>query len=234
MRSLTELTEVDEPAWPTIMAEISESPLTVKTLPADEEHGSACLHWLQVTARSPLGAMALHCGGILLDHGWVRIYGGATDFPSLRSVNGISDDDATPPSGSLVVGHDVLGGVFSLNGMDSQAWGRGAPGEIAYFAPDSLRWESLGAGYGAWLSWLLSGRTNQFYQDLRWPGWETESAAVGLTEGLSVVPFLWSKEGRQDLSATSRRAVPMHEVLGMSSDVSQQFDGADPGFLGLL
>ncbi|MFF7206205.1 DUF2625 family protein [Streptomyces sp. NPDC008141] len=52
-------------------------------------------------------------------------------------------------------------------------------------------------------------------------------------QGLSFFPPLWSAEARQDLSATSRRAVPMAELHGVSCDSCLQLDGTDPGFLGV-
>ncbi|MFE7040031.1 hypothetical protein P6B95_41940 [Streptomyces atratus] len=45
---------------------------------------------------------------------------------------------------------------------------------------------------------------------------------------------MWSAEARQDIAATSRRAVPMTELLGIAQDSIRQFDGADPGFLGVV
>ncbi|MGC9381467.1 hypothetical protein [Streptomyces sp. MH13] len=53
-------------------------------------------------------------------------------------------------------------------------------------------------------------------------------------QGLSFFPPLWSAEAQQNLSAASRRAVPMAELLGVSRDSCLQFDGADPGFLGVI
>ncbi|NUS10994.1 MAG: DUF2625 family protein, partial [Streptomyces sp.] len=142
-------------------------------------------------------------------------------------------DPAWQPGAGLVIAHDVLGGVFTLNGGSPRETGRpGEPGEILYFAPDALRWEALGAGHSAWLSWILSGGIHEFYESLRWDGWRDEVAALDGRQGLSFFPPLWSAEARQDLSATSRRAVPMAELLGLSRDACRQFDDADPGFLG--
>jgi hypothetical protein len=60
------------------------------------------------------------------------------------------------------------------------------------------------------------------------PAWE--AAALAFSQGISVIPRLWSREGG-NLAATSRRAVPMREVLGVAADFARQ-SGADPGFLG--
>lgn len=90
----------------------------------------------------------------------------------------------------------------------------------------------LDMGYSAWVSWLLSGRLKGFYQGLRWPGWREEASTLDFSEGISVYPFPRSAEARADLAATSRRAVPMCEILGVAADFARQMGPADPGLLG--
>ncbi|CAG6393643.1 conserved hypothetical protein [Actinacidiphila cocklensis] len=153
----------------------------------------------------------------------------------MGQVNGFpaAFDPAWHPAAGLVVGHDVVGGVFTLNGHDPAAVGRpGAPGQMTYFAPDTLAWEALEMGHSAWVSWLLSGRLETFYDGLRWPGWREEAAALVPSQGITVYPFLWSKEAHADLAATSRRAVPMREVLGVAVDFAKRMGPDDPGFIG--
>ncbi|MFG3258748.1 DUF2625 family protein [Streptomyces sp. NPDC048172] len=246
MREIEELINVDDPAWPHFLQELSATDVPVEVLPADAGTAHATLLQLQVSARSNLGGFVLNCGGLLVDGGWLRIFGspggtgtgtgsGSGGVPGLAEVNGMpaAFDPAWQPEAGLVVAHDVLGGVFAVNGGDPGAAGRpGGPGEMVYFAPDALGWEPLGAGHSAWLSWLFSGGIQKFYESLRWDGWRTEVAALDGRQGLSVQPPLWSAEARQDLAATSRRAVPMAELLGISRDSRRQIDGADPGFLG--
>ncbi|MCX5356878.1 DUF2625 family protein [Streptomyces mirabilis] len=89
-------------------------------------------------------------------------------------------------------------------------------------------------GHSVWISWMLSGRLEKFYEGLRWPGWREEAAALSFSQGISVIPFLWSQEAQADLAATSRRAVPMREVLGVAADFAQQMGPVDPGFLGAV
>ncbi|MFI2205338.1 DUF2625 domain-containing protein [Streptomyces sp. NPDC020192] len=240
MRDIDELTRVDDPAWPELRQAFAGSAVPVRVLPADADAGRRCLTQLQVTARSTLGALALHCGGLVLDDGWVRVYGAgsaADRMPGLGRVNGFPadpDPDWYPVHG-LVVGHDVLGGVFCLNGHDPARAGRpGVPGQMTYFAPDTLEWEALDMGHSAWVSWLLSGRLETFYDGLRWPGWREEAAALDLAQGITVFPFLWTEEAHADLAGTSRRAVAMREVLGVAADSARQLGAGDPGFLGDL
>jgi hypothetical protein len=129
-----------------------------EVLPPDRDLGRASMHQLQVTARSYVGALVLHCGGLLVDDGWLRVFGSpvggaAPETPTLARVNQFPEvfDPAWRPGPGLVVAHDVLGGVFALNGATPARAGRpGAPGEVVYFAPDSLRWEALGVGHSTW------------------------------------------------------------------------------------
>ncbi|UED85460.1 DUF2625 family protein [Streptomyces profundus] len=243
-RGLEELTEVSEPAWPELVSKVSSAPLPVEIVPADPALGRATLLQLQVTARSYLGAFALHCGGLLVDDGWLRVFGSATPrnpggMPGLAEVNAFPEHFAPDwrPSPGLVVAQDVLGGTFAVNGdheSDPAATGRpGGPGEVIYFAPDTLRWQALELPYAGWLDWVLSGGTTDFYQRLRWPGWRADTGALETaTDGVSLVPPLWSLEAQRDLASTARRPVPMAELLGLHHRYARQLTNADPGFIG--
>lgn len=239
MRDLSELTAVEDPAWPHLAEMIAGSPVDVQVLPADPAECAATLLQLQVTTRSWLGAVTMSTGGLVADHGWLRIYGGCrapSGLPGLAQVNEFPARPALDwqPPGRLVIAHDVLGGAYALN-LAGPAGGRpGKPGEVVYFAPDSMTWHPLGTGHGEWLSWILSGGLEQFSQDLRWPGWEAECAALAPGQGISVVPFLWSAEAHQDLAATSRRPVPMRELLSLHAEFCRQLGGDTPGFLGSI
>jgi hypothetical protein len=242
MRELSQLIDVDEPAWPELSERLAAAPVPVSVLPPDSELAHASILQLQVSAKSYLGAVVLHCGGLLVDDGWLRVFGSPADgaahgVPSLARVNRFHEsvEPSRRSDAGLVVAHDVLGGVFVLNGEAPAAAGRpGEPGEVVYFAPDSFGWEALGVGHSAWLAWLVSEALEQFYTDLRWPGWREEVRALANDQGLALYPPLWSAEAHQDLSATTRRAVPMAELLGVARDASRQLDGIDPGFLGAV
>ncbi|MCF2530355.1 DUF2625 family protein [Yinghuangia soli] len=243
MRALDELLDVADPAWPLVADMIEAGAVDVAALPGDAARGQACLLQLQVTARSFLGAVALSSGGMLVDGGWLRVYGGAGTgapggLPGLAEVNGFPDrpQPGWLPDAGLVLAHDVLGGTFALNGHDPAAAGRpGNPGEVIYFAPDALTWESLGAGHGDWLAWLLDGEgLAGFYASLHWPGRRDEVAELPLTHGLSAYPFLWTEQAQDDPAAVDRRPVTLAELLGLMRDMAVQVTGADPGPLGIV
>ncbi|WP_442817812.1 DUF2625 family protein [Streptomyces sp. NBC_01591] len=183
----------------------------------------------------------LHRGGFLGD-GWLRGFGSPVDgaahgVPSLARVNQFPGARSTPHGERVPAGwwHTTCWPASSLNGGAPVGVGcPGASGEMVYFAPDSFRREALGVGHSAWMVWLVSGALDEFYADLRRPGRQDEVRALNSDQGLSTFPPLWSAEARQVLSAASRRAVPMSELLGLARDSCRQFDGVDPGFLGAV
>ena len=227
MRSLEELTVSDDPAWPTVATWIAASPYTVDVLPAAGSARDHCLYRLQVTTRSVLGALAWHTGGVCVDHGWLRLLGsgsvGLTDLATASGMGEPSAESAPPPF--LVVAYDVLGGQFAVNGGGLP----GQAGHVAYFAPDSLAWMSLEMGHGQFVEWCLTGDTAGFYADLRWHGWEAESSALKLDQGITVCPPLFTKEAQANLAATARSAVPWDEILGLQQDLAEQLQAIPDG-----
>ena len=208
VRTLDELIDVPHPAWPDIAAAIRQAPVPVETLEITNQ--GAALYSLQVTVGSALGALAYHYGGLAIDHGWVRLLGGGcAGLPSLAEANGLSDPNKVkePPS-HLIIGFDVIGGLFAIDGG-----GLGiAPGEVCYFAPDLLEWESTGLGHGAFVHACLGGLTTKYYESFRWDGWEEEVAQLTLDQGLLLWPPPSTEQGK-DLGKVTREAVPISEVF---------------------
>lgn len=238
MKDIVSLVEVDEPGWPVIEEAVAAGPTSCVVLPADAARCRETLLQLQITARSLLGAVVLNSGGLVLHHGWLRVYGGSGGaLPSLAEVNGFppSFDPSWAPAGGLVLAHDVLGGVFALNGMDAAAFGRpGDPGQVVYFAPDTLEWETFDGGYSAWLLWMIEGGVEEYYSTTFWPTWQEEAAELGLREAITMYPPLWSKEGSEDIARTTRSAVPLGSQLSFNVDACRQLGVTDPGPLGVV
>ncbi|GAA3443368.1 hypothetical protein Pve01_28470 [Planomonospora venezuelensis] len=178
--------------------------------------------------------MALHSGGLLVDHGWVRVLGGSSGLPGMPDLLRASAlptiASAHPAPSRLIIAYDVLGGVFAIKGGVAPAGALpGKPGEVLYFAPDCLEWESLELSYENWLRWLLSGRLAGFYESFRWSGWQQETRTLALDQGVSFTPPLWSAEAQNDIDATDRHPVPLAELLGLHSEFSRRFGLPDPG-----
>jgi hypothetical protein len=73
-RPLTELISND-PAWPMVKGWLSEAKNLVEVLPATAPQNAEALVATQVTTRSSMGSIIYETGGILVDHGWIRILG---------------------------------------------------------------------------------------------------------------------------------------------------------------
>lgn len=225
-RPLADLAGLSDSAWETVMQTVDASSVPIRVIQVSEADGGRTLYALQVTVRSTLGALAYNSGGIVIDHGWVRLLGGGSSaLPSLATANGLGEpaNQQEPPS-LLVVGYDVLGGQFVIDGGGLGV----APGEVCYWSPDTLAWEGLGQGHGDFVHAFLNGATTQFYDSLRWDGWQAEVAAMELDQGLSLMPPPFTEQGR-DLSRVSRQAVPFNELLAFYADVAAQASNLAPG-----
>ena len=193
------MTDAADEAWPELAALVAAAS-TARILAGGSEGD---LEVLGLTKRSYLGAIIENSGGITVDQGWLRLLGGTgSDLPSLVQANARS-------SGLFVVGFDVLGGVFALDGG---ALGAGN-GSVHYFAPDTREWEDLGTSYTEFVEAMLAGSAEQFYEPFRWAGWQDEVAGLGLQRGMSFYPPLFTAEGKNP-SVSSRRAVQMGELIG--------------------
>jgi hypothetical protein len=218
-RGLDELIVRENPGWPIVEGWIGESKRPVEVLPADRARAKRALLALQVTSRSILGALALGCAGVLVDHGWLRLLGCGSDrmTGSLLSWNGL--DGPAPESalqGALLVAHDAVGGFFAING-DAAPDRRGM---VSYFAPDSLTWENLGVGHADFVNWALTGDLDNFYETVRWAGWEDEVRKLSPDRGFSIDPCLWAKG--PPLEERSRRDVPMEELWGLNNEMASR------------
>ena len=216
-RGLDELISGDS-AWPTLLEWFEASPLDVTIIEADRDSRVAALLAAQVTTHSVLGALIWNCGAISIDHGWVRLLGAG-----VGALEGAHPEPLRDPRGDrtfqgVVAAYDVLGGRFVIHGSGLDAT---PPGEVVYWAPDSLAWEPIGRGHSAMVKFLLSEGLADFYAGLRWPGWEAQVEAVEIDQGLSAYPFAWSKEGRGP--NVSRAPAPMAEVVAIAEHTVNQF-----------
>ncbi len=214
-KPLAELLKVEDPAWPHVAEWIQAAEVRVEVLASDERLRAEVLLESQLTLRSPVGAVVYNTGGILVDSGWLRILGsGHARFGrSLASWNQECASAAADHTlGFLLIADDVVGGFFALNGGAFDA----EPGQVFYFAPDALRWETLkGMGYSEFLAWSFSSRIKSFYQNMYWPGWESEVAALTGDQALAIYPFPCTVEGK-NIAACGRRPCPVGEIFALN------------------
>ncbi len=219
-RTLEELLNRDDPAWPLIINWMNEGKNKVEVLPAREPDRANALLEVQVTTRSPMGAIVYETGGMLVDHGWLRILGSGSDKMN-RSLagwnaeigNNINSGDVPP---FLLIADDVIGGFFALdNGFF------GNPSRVFYFSPDSLDWEDTEKGYTDFLLWCFNADLTLFYSDYRWAGWENEVAELNGNQAFTVYPFPFA-DG-PPIGQRSRGVAPVAELFGLyTGDLREQ------------
>ena len=227
MRPLDALIDTGDPAWSLIAAGLLGAANHVEILSAERARVEATLVALQVTTRSPLGAIALETGGMLVDDGWIRLLGGGGAGLSgdLARWNGLGAQPLRPTApGLFIVGYDAIGGFFAIDG--------GALGSLKhnvfYFAPDTLRWEDMARGYGDFLDFLFVGDLAGFYADYRWPSWKADVSALPFDEVFSVYPPLWTREGKQ-LKSQARGRVPALEAYSSQQDAAREIEALPDG-----
>ena len=216
MTSLEDLIDSRDPALPLIEKMLRAATLSYQLLPPSTESGRV-LSSLQVTTRSTLGAIAYETGGLLIDHGWLRVLGSGHPQLSRNLVdwnNGRAD-------AYLLVADDAAGGFFSINGG-----GLGDDvGAMYYWAPDTLRWEQLDIGYTDFLGWALSDRLATFYDGMRWDGWRSDLQELRADQCFSFFPFLWTREGSIDES--SRTLIDVGEQFEINVELARKLDKPD-------
>jgi hypothetical protein len=205
--------DLRDPGWPVIEQMIARATHKVEVLPVEDANGERTLLAIQVTTRSPMGAIAYQTGGLLVDQGWIRILGGGSQrLPRTLANWNFPDGDHAHPRmpGAFLVADDVLGGFFALDGG---VFG-GKTHNVFYFAPDALRWEDLGRGYTEFLDFVLTGDLEKFYRAQRWRGWQEAADMLAGDRAFDFYPMLFAQsdggiEGRQ------RRDAPLDEIWRM-------------------
>jgi len=201
-------------AWSDVQSWIANASNAVEVCTPVAEYAQHVLTTLQVTPKSALGAVALHTGGILVDDGWVKILGsGCSSIEGdLLIWNGLGEQQISVGlKGTFVVGYDVVGGFFAINGGGITKAGLN---HVFYHAPNTLEWEDCQKGYTDFLNWLFQGDLELFYEDVRWPTWRDMLHGLHPTQGFSFDPPLWEGLDIQDRLV---RIANMQDIWQMQS-----------------
>ena len=211
MRSLEELINVEEPGWELVLDWKKEATNKVEILKKKPAQAKKALLELQVTTRSPMGAITYETGGILIDDGWIRILGSGSKRLSRQIMSwnqGKSFQEVGEAPPFLLIADDVLGGFFAINGG---AFGKEGVGKIFYFAPESLAWDNLEISYSEFIYFCFNGDLKSFYEGLRWEDWRKEVQRLHGDQAMDCYPYLFTKEGA-DINKVHRTPVPIEEI----------------------
>jgi hypothetical protein len=214
MLNLTELVNRTDAAFPLVKQWAAGAVRPVEFLSFSPNREQALLQ-TQVTTRSPMGAIVYETGGILVDNGWLRVLGAGHD----RFTRTLPGWNVGKSDGFYLVADDAIGGFFAINGG---SLGSDVP-KMYYFAPCSLNWEPMDMGYSEFLVWAFSGKLDQFYEWIRWPGWETDVAKLPSDSCYFFYPFLWSAEGKG--GSGQRSVVSVAETWASQMDIRRQLGG---------
>jgi hypothetical protein len=211
MRTLEELTATEDPGINLVREWAAACKHSCEILPPSNSRGKV-LESLQVSTHSILGAIAYETGGIVLDHGWLRLLG--SGHPKLTRT--LTAWNESRSDGFLLVADDAIGGFFAING-GRLGDDRGA---MYYFAPDSLHWEAMNIQHSQFVKWAMSDKLQGYYESMRWPAWTETVAALHGDRSYSFYPPLWTKEG--SIATSHRGDVPVEERWGSQMDILKQ------------
>ncbi len=211
MRAISELIDLNEPAFPLVRAWAAAAIRPVEFLQFSATRQDA-LERTQITTRSPMSAIVYETGGVLVDGGWLRIFGSG----HARLTRTLPEWNSGRSEGYFLVADDAVGGFFAINGGSLGADLK----SMYYFAPDSLAWEPLNMGYSDFVQWTFSGNLAQFYAWIRWNGWQDDAKILHGDRAFTFYPFLFTKEGK---GGCGRRAeVPIEELWNLQMDLRLQ------------
>ncbi|MDF2851585.1 MAG: hypothetical protein K0S31_2270 [Sphingobacterium multivorum] len=210
MRQLNELINKDEDAIKLIMAWRNAAKNKIQILANDSLRSKEALFNTQISTRSPMGAIVFHTGGILIDNGWIRIYGSGSEklnrnLPDWNKGKTFQNFGDKP--GYLIIADDAVGGFFLLNGGDLG----NDLGKIYYLSLDNNEYEQLDLTYTEFINFCFSGNIDLFYRDLRWKKWEDDFKELSTNEAFMFYPYLWTKEGR-DINKVEKNKASIDEI----------------------
>lgn len=224
MKTINELINIDESGWALVTEWINDATNKIEVLSKNKKEADNALYQTQVSTRSPMGAIIYETGGLLIDHGWIRILGSGNQklnrtLPEWNKGKTFKDYGDKPAI--FLVADDVVGGFFAING--------GALGDdlgnVYYFAPDALEWEPMEVGYSDFLWWTFTSDLSLFYSNTRWTGWKKQIAEINGNQCISFYPFLWTKH--KNIDDLTRKIVPISEIWTFQQDALQQFNNRD-------
>lgn len=217
MKQLEELINKEDSGFVLVQEWMQDARNDIEVLHADKIRAEKALYNTQVTTRSPMGAIIYETGGILVKNGWLRILGSGHSKldRSLPEWNkGKAFEQFGEQAGFLLIADDILGGFFAINGG---ALSEEDLGQVFYFAPDTMEWESTEKGYSDFVYWCFHGDLELYYEGFFWEGYESDLQNISGTQAMSFFPFLWTEEA-DDINQCARKIVDIETVWELSID----------------
>ena len=160
----------------------------IELIPVDEPCAAINSEYFQADGSTNFGILITQCGGVIAEN-VVRLLGSNRD-PEYRDIN-MFNIKFGAGGGLVILGDDIFGGIFAVNtGLLPEC-----PGNVIYFAPDTLEWEDLELKLSGLLAWLKDGDLAEFYGQFSAEEFaELKARNVGFNKVLSIYPPQWSAE----------------------------------------
>ncbi len=150
MKTLTELIDVHDPGWVVVQEWLNAASNPYEVLAKDEARAEQALLQLQVTTRSPLGALVYETGGLLIDDGWLRILGSGSARLARDPMSWTQTATDAGSFAALLIADDASGGFFASTAAGLE--------RISATSTTSRRMRWPGKGWKWATPRLLSGR----------------------------------------------------------------------------
>lgn len=181
----------------------------IKMYPADTSRARFSLNQASIDQNSTLGAFVFHCGGLVVDNGWLRVLGsGCPEFKrGLVDWNNGKKAMANDTAQFLMIADDVIGGFFALAVSPNI---RLESAIVYYKGPHDLSWSATGMRYSDFLRFCFFGQIKEFYDAFRWKGWDKEIQSINEQQVISCYPLLWTREGKE--IKANRKVMPIQRL----------------------
>lgn len=159
----------------------------VEILPPDPERVKENAEFFQANDQSVFGMLLHHSGGVTVN-GVVRLLGSTAD-PNYRDIKAFNEQFGG--NGFVILGDDIFGGIFALNlGLLPEC-----PGNMIYFAPDTLEFEDMEIKLSQFFEFLRNSDLADFYGQLSPEEYDALRAMnVDFNKILHILPPQWSAE----------------------------------------
>jgi hypothetical protein len=198
--------------WKRIQRWDSMAKNDVVMFPADSARAKFSIAQSGIDPNTTLAAFVYNCGGMKVDHGWLRILGsGCAEFD-----RGFADWNKGKMTGTndsanyLLIADDIIGGFWALYMTPST---KPDAATVHFRGPHDLRWTATGMRYADFLRFCFFGQLSDFYHDFRWNGWEQEIQPINERQVISCYPLLWTREGKE--IKANRKVVPIQRLWEM-------------------
>lgn len=218
---MTKQGEQIQSGWNIVADWIKKSKNQTTILPKENLDANKILDQMNLQTQSLLGGIVNETGGILVDKGWIRLFGSGSKHLSRTVANWnlgrtFQKYGEVPPY--LFIGDDAVGGLFAING----GYLGEDRGNIYYFTPEFLEWVPLDISYSEFLIFCFDGNLSRFYKEVRWKGWSDDLKRLHADYAYTFTPYLW--DGVNNIDKSERRVISMEELYNFHLDMKEKKD----------